>query len=410
MKKRLFVVLILTFLALWVFWPKNETVKNQQSPNILTHEDNLPDTLKVPLSKSQVQNQQSKNSFEHSGTEAISDQTTFSYLQLYRDFRRLEICPLNKKNIWAGISARSVKQQQLKSFEDFGTQNNHPVSATHLNHYETFLNRCIQLTEKYKDIDMTQLLVNAPTITDKEKQLQALRRLIQPWDNAWQHLLNASKGIISPEAVAIKKQLDTLEAGWREQYRNPELVYTETERNMHFETVKALKAQLDQLTGENPQVKEQAWQDVQKLTAQIKAYMRLQDPDLFFEASALLNDDRNFRFLNASIHGNNFKSENLEKLNIPYKKVAEEVNQLTGPISRLNFLGIAPYANLLYLCTLGHDCAPNSIIMDYYCSKAEYPTACEKDLAAFFTDDYLSPNQLQDVINLLEQLGIIYAP
>lgn len=366
MKKRLFVILILTFLALWLYWPKNETVENQQSPNVLTQENNLSDTLKTHKPKSKIQKQQSKKSFEQSETKAIIDQTTFSYLQLYRDFRRLEICPINNKNKWPGISAQKLKQQRLKSFEDSATQNNHPVSATHLNYYESILDRCVHLSKKYKDVDMAQLLVSAPTETDKEKQLQALRRLIQPWDNAWQHLLNASKGIISPEAVAIKKQLDTLEAGWREQYRNPELVYTETERNMHFETVKALKAQLDQLTGENPQVKEQAWQDVQKLTAQIKAYMRLQDPDLFFEASALLNDDRNFRFLNASIHGNNFKRENLEKLNIPYKKVAEDVNQLTGPISRLNFLAIAPYANLLYLCTLGSDCAPNSIIMDYY--------------------------------------------
>lgn len=411
MKKKLFVILAVMFLAMWLFSSANKTHTNQKSPNIISHVEQPPVILKTSPTTNKNQSPQPITSMATPQVQTKPQKTsTYSYLQLYRDFHRLEICPINKRSLMAANSIKDLKQQLLKSFERYGMQVNQPVSATHLNHYESNLDRCIQLRDKYKGIDMEQQLLSAPTKTEKEKQLQTLRRLIQPWDDVWQHLFNASKGISSPEALAIKKKLDELEAMWRQQFQGSEFEFTEAERNTYFETKKTLQAQLEQLTDINPKTKDQAWQQVQKLTAKIKTYMRLQDPDLFFEASGLLNDDRQLRFFNASTHGRSFKQENLEKLKIPYIKVAEEVNQLTGQISKLNFLAIAPYANQLYLCTLGQDCSPGSTLMNHYCLNTEYPTACEKDLVTFFMDDYLSPNQLQDVLNLHEQLEIIYAP
>jgi len=119
------------------------------------------------------------------------------------------------------------------------------------------------------------------------------------------------------------------------------------------------------------------------------------------------------RFFNGAIH-DRFKNEQLYKLDIPYKKIGNELNLITGPILRLNFLAVSPYANHLYLCTLGQDCTPGSLMMNRYClgiqELKKNPAACEKDLISFFTEDYLSPNQLQDALNLYEQLVMIYAP
>ncbi|VAW45402.1 hypothetical protein MNBD_GAMMA02-308, partial [hydrothermal vent metagenome] len=402
--------------------------KNNQ-PNIISQKQ---DTIETSVNQNETSQpnpvkdlQADENLVEIKVKNPLSDKA-FSYLALYRDIRFLSTCHIGANSLMTANSVKKLKQNRLDKFEESAKQVNIQVSATHLNHYESHLDRCIQLIEKYQDSAMylsqaeqknasiyqymSQQLLTAPTVTVKEQQLKQLRNLNQPWDEAWQQLFNAAKGIISPEALAIKDQLDELDINWRQQYQGVEFEFTEAERNAHYETKKALKAQLEQLTGTNPKVKIQAWEQVQKLTAEIKAFMLLQDADLFFEASALLNDDRQLRFFNGSSHGRNFKRESLERLEIPYIKVAGEVMQLTGQINRLNFLAIAPYANQLYLCTTGQDCAPGSTLMSHYCLKPEYPTACDKDLMAFFVDDYLSPNQLQDVLNLYEQLVFIYAP
>lgn len=409
MKRTLLFRVFVLILVLWVFWPVNKKVVK---PNVISQQQTSDEVIGTPVKTKPTEETKKPLSGHEIGVKKVTPlqaDKSFSYLQLYRDFRFLSTCYMGKTNFQSAKSIAEVKQTRLEQFEESGRQVNIQVSATHLNHYEAHIDRCMPLREKYQNINMADELLTAPTATIKEKQLKQLRNLIQPWDDAWQHLFNVAKGHDNPQSQVILDELKEMKTNWNQQYAHIEVQLIQEETQAYHRTMRALNDQLEQSVDKGSESKEQAWQQVQQLTTKIKSFMQLQDADLFYEASALLNDDRQLRFLNGSVHGRSFKREDLKKLNIQYQKVAEEVMGLTGIINRLNFLSIAPFANQLYLCTTGQDCAPGSALMNHYCLKPEYPTACDKDLMAFFAEDYLSPNQLEDVLNLYDQLVIIYA-
>lgn len=410
MKRILSFIFLLSLLVL--LWPNDPKPKKINKPNTINQQQ-----TPVEVSEKPVQTEppkKSKKTFPETDNLDFKinlkpADKPFSYLQLYRDFRFLSTCYRPKTKSHSVKSASNAKQNKQQHREVTVLEKTQS-SASYLNQYAVYSDRCDTLHEKYPDTDLTEALLTAPTETEKEQQIQALRRMIQPWYEAWQHLFNAAKGIISPEALVIKAQLDEIETQWKQQFKGAEFTFTDAERNTYFETKKELEAQLNQLITKDPKTKEHAWQQVQNLSNEIKAYMYLQDADLFYEASLLLGERNEWRFFNGSNSGRNFKSENLDRLSIPYQFVSEEVGELTGILNSVNFQAIAPYANQLYLCGTGADCEPGSIIMNHYCFNPEHRAACDKDLLTFFADDYLGPNQFEDVLNLYEYLVVIYAP
>lgn len=397
-------------LVLWAFWSVNEKVV---APNVISQQPSSEKADEPLLTTDSAKNTDYHLSEDGGSVNKIQSQQadkTFSYMQLYRDFRFLNTCNLGKVDYQSAQSIAQAKQTRLDQFVESGRQVNIEVTATHLNHYEAHLDRCIPMLEKYHDINMAKELLTAPTATKKEEQLKRLRNLIQSWDEAWQHVFNVAKGYDNPEAQSLLNQIAELDQRFNQQYGHIEVQFTQEESRAHYQNIQPLYAQLEQAIKISSESKDEAWQQVQLLKNKLESYMQLQDADLFFEASALLNDDRQLRTLNANVHPLHFKRENLNKFAIPYKKVGEDIKSIIQPMNRLNFAAIAPYANQLYLCATGEDCAPGSTLMSHYCLQPQYPSACEKDLMAFFADDYLSPNQLEDVMNLFDQLVVIYAP
>ncbi|MCB1582571.1 MAG: hypothetical protein KDI92_05850 [Xanthomonadales bacterium] len=71
-------------------------------------------------------------------------------------------------------------------------------------------------------------------------------------------------------------------------------------------------------------------------------------------------------------------------------------------------------ASMLYLCYLGADCGPNSVLVRKYCLNPQanfqnnYPNACGKTLIDFYTENYLTPNQWKDVSSLFDIMVNMY--
>jgi|GEM_PF-4647153 len=282
---RFFLILLAVLIIGWfLFGPIDQKM---DQPNIITKTTHSSSVIK-PNQKHQLstlkQNQKPSQTF---GEYISYDQSSeFSYLGLYKEFRQAEFCLFNSKSI-DGEGINTFKQEQLNRFEQTSEESGQPISVTQIELYQQHLNQCIQLFQKHKD-DLNQYesepfwpfrsdlvlllsdkLLTEPAKTEKEKQLKSLRKLIQPWNDAWQTLINTSKGIVSPEAKQTKEKLDELNYNWQLQTRQTGFEITDEIRSVHWENIKTLREQLKQIVAFDSQAKEQAWQIVLDLVAKI---------------------------------------------------------------------------------------------------------------------------------------------
>ncbi len=86
--------------------------------------------------------------------------------------------------------------------------------------------------------------------------------------------------------------------------------------------------------------------------------------------------------------------------------------QMMGVSDASYFRFAANPASLLYLCALGHDCSASSQLSIQMClglngfqSRVE---ACGLDVESYLLNHHLSPNQVEDVLLVLEAMEVEY--
>lgn len=430
-------LLLLLLLCWWLLYQPSEPTAPVSSPNTVTRVDHTPIQKKPPTATQKptiTQNQEQANPTEPTPNKATKDQPQ-TYLQLYRDFRLAERCRRIFEQLNQHGSSYDFVQAYADRHQTGETVNQVTPNGLQLTVYESFVADCLQLEAKVtKDLPMqsqdpsnrkvlwlenhlSEQLLETTANTTKEKALKKLRQLDRPWDEQWQTLIKLSQGTLDdsdPAVLNIKQQIEDLRHTNRQQRQLLGDAYTSEILAEFSAKIQALYQQLQTLTQYDTAARNKALDEVNTLTAQISAYLHQQDADLFYEAAALLGDNRNHRMLNSHVGNRHFKGALLHRLAIPYVTTGKQLQQQTGQYGSRNFYAVSPHAHHLLLCSLGEDCSASSAIMQDYCigiSRAHgYADACNKDLAAFYFEGFLSPNQQADVLKMFDQLVGIYGP
>jgi len=140
-------------------------------------------------------------------------------------------------------------------------------------------------------------------------------------------------------------------------------------------------------------------------------------PDAYLTAINAL--DANNQQANYQLFAPNMANEESKRLMttfVPeYQSPSQQLMTITGIQDQQVFDLLLRPASLLMMCLLGDDCGPDSIYMRFYCTGDQYhrdshAEACGLSLVDFYSQHYLSPNQWQDVSELLAQMEQTYAP
>lgn len=354
-----------------------------------------------------------------------------TYLQLYRDFRLSENCHAVLVLLAEDPGQGAVKEHMLTALQARSTAS--PVIEMQHQILDQHIDACLALYERYHSwmpplvvdrhspppngltVYLSEQLSEEVAHTPKEQHIKALRQLIKPWDEAWTQLiqlLESPTNESDPAILALRQEIEALRLSMQQQKALLGEAYTQEMYRQYIEQAVHFSQQIDQLL-----IYDQAGIDhwntrIKTLNEQISTFLSMQDPDLYYEASSLLNEDRQMKLLNAQTDNVRFKGQLLTRFPVAYQTLAQSMNLTTGPTEGLNFRGVASFANHLYLCALGQDCGPGSELSNMYCLGNGYhrivSAACDKDLLTFYVEDFLSPNQQTDVFNLFDQLVGIY--
>ncbi len=421
-------LLLVLLLCWWLFYQPGEPTDPISAPNTVSRINNVATEKQAASIENTTQTAATFSSEPIALPTAASatKQPAQSYLQLYRDLRLAESCAA----IFRSLAQYGDSHDFLKDFsERFVTRSADGLTAPtaeQYQQYEQLLADCLQLEDQIsrhnpgpptarknrwiEDHLATELLVAKATST-KEQSLKKLRQMIEPWNQQWEQMIKLAQGQLDedhPEVLAIRQQMDELKAQRSHQRQLLQDAYTLEMVQAHNRQYQQLHQQLRQLLSFDRPEQQQLLDNINQMADEIRTYLYKNDADLFYEAAALLNHQRGYRFINS----NSNKDHKLARLAIPYQSEAKQLNLTTGPLAKRNFMVVSAYAHHLLLCGMGEACGPGSPIMRSYCLGSgqikAHRQACHKDLTSFYFEDYLSPNQQTDVATMYDQLVNIY--
>ena len=141
------------------------------------------------------------------------------------------------------------------------------------------------------------------------------------------------------------------------------------------------------------------------------AQLRTKDPDVFFETqSALEMLQHNINYFGHMPY-KNIGQNRLKAPFIEYVSPGDVIQSVFGVSDAELFGSVINPAMKLYHCELGGDCTPEGEWNPHICHLGYgsfQEAACEYDLANFYQNHFLSPNQWQDVQSVLQVIRSLY--
>jgi len=430
--------LLLLILAAMLFWwlqsepnspPKPSAVINQVSKgNSPTH---APRKSPHKPSNRESETQTIPAQIEQEPTQA-ADESERSYLDIFHDIRLAQTCER--------FYLRQASQADYDHLADLDNVINGQYQITtgattaQADALEQYIDDCFQLAQTVSQrtngfydpqiqspvlFALEQELAQAKPQTAAEQHLHRSLVLADQWQQSLDQLLQTSQGAFvhtREEQRALQQQIDELHAQITQLYQFTDQVSNEDVAAI-YEQIQQLQKLKNQRQAVDSQLREQQLATFQSLTTQLQQLLIRGYPDAYLTAINAL--DANNQQANYQLFAPNMANEESKRLMttfVPeYQSPSQQLMTITGIQDQQVFDLLLRPASLLMMCLLGDDCGPDSIYMRFYCTGDQYhrdshAEACGLSLVDFYSQHYLSPNQWQDVSDLLAQMEQTYAP
>ncbi len=432
-KRGTWLVSATVLLILMWYWLQHKEPANNQVINVISQTENNSknhDQSAVVANQITEQNTATKT-IEPAVLIAATKERTF--MAVYRDLNLAESC--SHFYIFDHQSEGNYDYlTPLHAAANYNRGGDGGAPAIQIEALERFYDACLNLkhavfkrsgiTEDYPNYDFAYPVIvelrkewrQTQPVTTAEKQLAQAVMYSTRWQKSMNELNQISMGefaLSHQEREEIRQQVIKISNEIEQLYLQTDEV-DQVAVDLLKKQINTLNINKNQRLNVDAAVRQDALAQFMSITNQLRRHLYTGNPDSFYETIKALELDDNFNLTSAD----KYSKSQLQafKQNTPeYLPPSRHLFELSGMVDVAIYNMLIEPASLLFMCYLGDDCGLDSRHSRKYClgeneHQNSYPEACNKSLVDFYTDDYLSPNQWQDVQELFNLMVTTYAP
>lgn len=359
--------------------------------------------------------------------------TQLSYLQVYKKRLRSVQCGLlyyRNKNTDADFDYVTTFKDEIKYLSN-GRQT--IASEQQIETYSLFVEECLQLEkEAYALLHLKQIQANdestsvyrilskllSETEALSQEELALKQVLAESSELSKQYELYTSFEygdfvLSKEEKLELNREIQQIRNELRSQLKEDSLAYEQDSYKQLLAELKSKADRVEQRTGGDEKQLSQIKAQFEQLYLSLESKLTSTYASVFKEAfKALTLSTQMTGLFNPEII---FKE--IEKTNSEFLPVSEKIYLQTLAKDKKYYSQIITPALELYLCFLGENCDSDSDLVKNKCAIEQsygsggiFQQACDLTLEEFYFEVYLSPNQVDDVIFIINHLMRSYAP
>lgn len=442
MKARsLFAAVILLIIILIVFWMWNQPTKKHTDTLINTtgKEQSQGNKNQLKTAEKPIKSKPEIVSVAEWEVPIINEiEKDRNYLTVYKDLRFAKRCEAYYQAEHQQKSAFNAHDYYAELLMNPALGNVQP-SEIQVSTFQAFLGACDELkkatfiranieqrypksTKPYIVIaELEKELEITPVETDEERSLKTALQLKQNWQQLFEELITASTGALVMSDAEIKEarnellQLSQQMIAFTSDSEN----YDADAMNEIMDKINDLRKAMEETQGGDETKRQQLLSELSQSEQQLLKLLQSPHIETFIVAMTALEFSAGLD-MRVATDFSKHKFQDVMKHIPEFVSPSQVLRVLSGaPDDKYYNVLILP-ASALYLCKRGYDCSETSELITDYCwgsldkikiyTGQIHPEACGLDVETFILNHFLTTNQKNDVLKLVQLMEEQYAP